>query len=492
MLRGRPANPGRDERVPARPLPGRARVGGRPGDRSLGWIDPNREERTLASWTDHVVWWHVYPLGFTGAPQTRDDLAGGRVDPAHRLTALRAWLPYLVDLGANGLLLGPVFDSETHGYDTRDHLRVDPRLGDDADLDALLADASERGVRVLLDGVFNHVGRSHPRFAQALADGPGSEAASWFRWDEAGEPVGFEGHAALVTLDHDSEAVRAHVAEVMVHWLDRGIAGWRLDAAYAVPASFWAAVLPRVRERHPDAWFLGEMIHGDYAGYAAGSTIDSITAYELWKSIRSSIAERNLFELDWTLTRHAELLPSFTPQTFIGNHDVTRIASAVDPRHLGHAIALLLLLPGIPSIYAGDERGLTGVKEDRAGGDDAVRPAYPPSPAELPSDADDPDAARIRSLHQQLIGLRRRHAWLVDARMETSGLTNTALTIALRPSGTGAAGGVAPGSPSELRLVLNIGDEPVEVGGPHGGVEAGDVGGDGRVPAHSWAVLAGA
>ncbi|WP_434157770.1 alpha-amylase family protein [Clavibacter michiganensis] len=451
----------------------------------------------MASWTDHVVWWHVYPLGFTGAPQTRDDLAGPDggspahpdAPPAHRIDRLRAWLPYLVDLGANGLLLGPVFDSETHGYDTRDHLTLDPRLGDDADLDALLADASARGVRVLLDGVFNHVGRSHPRFAQALADGPGSEAASWFRWDGAGEPVGFEGHGALVTLDHDSEAVRAHVAEVMIHWLDRGISGWRLDAAYAVPATFWAAVLPRVRERHPDAWFVDEMIHGDYAGYAAESTIDSITAYELWKSVRNSIAEGNLFELDWTLTRHAELLPSFTPQTFVGNHDVTRIASAVDPRHLGHAIALLLLLPGIPSIYAGDERGLTGVKEDRAGGDDAVRPEYPASPDDL---RDDEHAARIRSLHQELVGLRRRHAWLVDARMETSGLTNTALTITLRPSGTGAAGGVAPGSPGALRLVLNIGDEPVEVAGSPDGREAGDVAGDGRVPGHSWAVLASA
>lgn len=118
-----------------------------------------------------------------------------------------------------------------------------------------------------------------------------------------------------------------------------------------------------------------------------------------------------------------------------------------------------------------------------------MRPAYPASPDEL---HDDEHAARIRSLHQELIGLRRRHAWLVDARMETSGLANTALTITLRPSGTGAAAGVAPGSPDALRLVLNLGEEPMEIAGSPDGREAGDVSGDGRVPGHSWAVLAGA
>jgi cyclomaltodextrinase len=133
-----------------------------------------------------------------------------------------------------------------------------------------------------------------------------------------------------------------------------------------------------------------------------------------------------------------------------------------------------------------------GVKEDRAGGDDAVRPAYPASPDELPADADEPDAARIRSLHQQLVGLRRRHAWLVDSGLATSDLTNTALTVTLRPSGSGAAGGVAPGAPDALRLVLNLGDEPVAVAGDASRVEAGDVDGDGRVPPHAWAVLAGA
>ena len=94
----------------------------------------------------------------------------------------------------------------------------------------------------------------------------------------------------------------------MTHWLDRGAAGWRLDAAYAVPASFWAKALPAVRASHPDAWFLGEMIHGDYASYAAESGLDSITQYELWKAIWSSLNDRNFFELAWALDRHNQVL----------------------------------------------------------------------------------------------------------------------------------------------------------------------------------------
>ena len=123
-------------------------------------------------WVEHVVWWHVYPLGFTGAP-----IRTGH-DAAHRLGHLEAWLDYVVELGTSGLLLGPVFDSQTHGYDTLDHLRVDARLGDDADLDHLVAACRARGLRVVLDGVFNHVGAGHPWVRQVLADHPARPISS--------------------------------------------------------------------------------------------------------------------------------------------------------------------------------------------------------------------------------------------------------------------------------------------------------------------------
>ncbi len=309
----------------------------------------------MASWADHVIWWHVYPLGFTGAEKTA--LAVG--EPVrHRLRKLEGWLDYATELGCSGLLLGPVFAAETHGYDTVDHYQIDSRLGDQEDFDHLVAEARRRGLPIVLDGVFNHVGRSFPAFQAALAGGLGAPAARWFRRDPvSGNFEAFEGHDQLVVLDHEEPAVLDYVIQVMIHWLDRGVAGWRLDAAYAVPPSFWSKALPKVRESHPDAWFVGEVIHGDYAAYAADSGLDSVTQYELWKAIWSSLNDPNFFELAWTLDRHNQVLDRVTPQTFVGNHDVTRLASQLtDERHFGHALAVLFTVGGIPSVYYGDEQ----------------------------------------------------------------------------------------------------------------------------------------
>lgn len=204
----------------------------------------------------------------------------------------------------------------------------------------------------------------------------------------------------------------------MTHWLGRGIDGWRLDAAYSVPTEFWARVLPRVREGFPAAWILGEVLHGDYAGIVARSGMDSVTQYELWKAIWSSVKDRNFFELDWSLQRHNGFLGHFRPNTFVGNHDVTRIASQVGPELVPVALTILLTVGGIPSIYYGDERGFTGVKEQRLGGDDAVRPAFPDSPGEL-------HRGEIWQVHADLIALRRAHPWLGGASSRPLELTNT-------------------------------------------------------------------
>jgi glycosidase len=396
------------------------------------------------------------------------------------LRRIADWLDYAIELGASGLALGPVFHSRTHGYDTTDHYSIDPRLGDDDDFDQLIAAAREKGLRILLDGVFNHVGTDFPRYRDALADGD----RSWFggRGDQFAT---FEGHDGLIALNHRNADVIDYTVDVMSHWLSRGADGWRLDAAYAVPDSFWAAVLPRVRERHPHAWFVGEVIHGDYQAQVHDSGFDSVTQYELWKATWSSLNDGNFHELDWALTRHNEFLDAFVPMTFVGNHDVTRIASQLtDPAHVEHALVLLLTTGGTPSIYAGDEVAYRGVKEERFGGDDAVRPEFG-----SPHEGVGEHGAQVFRTHQHLIGLRRRHPWLHTARTTPLSVSNRGYVYETRSE------------KDVLVVALNIDDEALPVSLADIGLGSAEiVAGSGAppadvvseivVPAHGWLVLA--
>jgi len=437
----------------------------------------------VTSWADHAILWQVYPLGFTGAEPAA--LPAG-VPVRHRLRHLEAWLDYAVELGCNGLLLGPVFAAQTHGYDTTDHFVIDARLGDDDDFDALVTAADQRGLRLILDGVFNHVGRGFPAFKAAVAGGPGAPAARWFRRTADGSDYAvFEGHGQLVELDHDEPAVLSYVIEVMTHWLGRGAGGWRLDAAYAVPPSFWAKVVPAVREAFPGAWFLGEMIHGDYAAYAAEAGLDSITQYEVWKAVWSSLNDRNFYELDHALGRHNAFMDGELAQTFVGNHDVSRLATLLnDDRHFSHALAVLFCVGGVPSVYYGDEQGFRGRKEHREGGDDEIRPAFPASPADLL-----PDGWRYYRLHQRLIGFRRRHPWLVRARTTAEHLEPSVLALRLR----------GEGDREQALLLLNAGDSEFRFAVDAGGLSVAETADAKRgpavsepllVPAHSWTILA--
>jgi glycosidase len=431
---------------------------------------------TEPDWVKHAIWWQIYPLGFVGAfpanpAPTADE---------HRLARITGWLDHAIELGTSGIALGPLFASMTHGYDTTDHYRIDPRLGDDEDFAQLMSEAKSRGLRVLLDGVFNHVGADFPRYREALAGGDDA----WFSKGRNGFST-FEGHDGLIVLNHDNPEVVDYVVDVMSHWLDRGADGWRLDAAYAVPERFWAQVLPRVRESFPDAWFVGEVIHGDYAAITRAARFDSVTQYELWKATWSSLNDGNFHELDWALRRHDEFLDTFAPMTFVGNHDVTRIASKLgDPRHVEHALVLLLTLGGVPSIYAGDEWAYRGVKEERFGGDDAVRPEFPAHPPDA-----EPLGHDMFRLHQHLIGLRRRHPWLHEARTTPLRLTNRHYVYRTEVAD------------DALVVALNVDEAPQRVSLQEFGIRAGRlVAGSGapaeetvdqvEVAPHGWAIIA--
>nr|WP_245797288.1 alpha-amylase family glycosyl hydrolase [Corynebacterium aquilae] len=320
-----------------------------------------------------------------------------------------AFLDYAQQLGTNVIQLGPIFQSASHGYDTLDFFAIDDRLGDEADFVEFIAECESRGLKVIVDGVFNHVA-----------------AGSQYDTAPLVSDTVFEGHGSLRELDHSRAEVVDLVVEVMSYWCERGVAGWRLDAAYAMPPEFWAQVVPRVRERFPQAWFVGEMIHGDYADYVQRSGLDSVTQYELWKAVWSSIKDRNFFELEWSLRRHNEFCAVFRPMTFVGNHDVNRIATTVGADGAALAHAVLLTVPGVPELYYGDEQGFTGTKFERVGGDDEVRPSFPQSPSQF-----SPLGEKMHRWVQLLISVRRRHPWLVDARVETLEVTNEQLGYAV-------------------------------------------------------------
>ena len=364
-------------------------------------------------WAAWAIGWHVYPLGFLGAP------VHDKADhpPQSRLPELKNWLPYVQQQGFNLIQLAPIFESTTHGYDTEDYFQIDSRLGSEADLVDFLDAAHERGIKVLFDGVFNHIGAQAPALKEALAnpDAPAAELFALQRTEHGLSAAVFEGHDSLVEFDHSDPATAEFVIEVMDYWLQRGVDGWRLDAAYAVDPAFWANGSPEVRRRHPNAYIYGEVIHGDYPHIVAESGMDSVTEYELWKAIWSALKEENFFELEWTLKRHNVFLDSFVPVTFVGNHDVTRIATQVGPDKAVLAAAVLFSVGGLPLVYYGDEQGYTGLKEERVGGDDQIRPQFPQSPRIFSP------GHGINTAYQQLISMRRRFPWLHTARTEGSG-----------------------------------------------------------------------
>jgi cyclomaltodextrinase / maltogenic alpha-amylase / neopullulanase len=340
----------------------------------------------LEHWALDAVFYHVYPLGLCGAPR-RNDFAAAPVD---RLEALHGWIGHVRSLGANALYLGPLFESSGHGYDTADYWHVDRRLGTDATLVRLVEACHSAGIRVVLDGVFNHVGRDFWAFRDVRERGADSAYTGWFagidfsRRSPFGDPFTYEpwaGHYDLVKLSLSNADVRAHLLGAVHSWIvDFGIDGIRLDAADVVDLDFQRELAAWCRSLRPDFFLLGEVVHGDYRRWANPATLDSVTNYEAYKGLWSSLADRNYFEIAYTLRREfgrGGLYDGLALYNFVDNHDQDRVAARLPaPRLLGPLHLLLFTMPGIPSIYYGSEWGLA---ERRLPGDDGpVRPALEP------------------------------------------------------------------------------------------------------------------
>jgi cyclomaltodextrinase / maltogenic alpha-amylase / neopullulanase len=347
--------------------------------------------------------WHTFPLGLLGADQ------GGADRTCRRsLREMSQWLPHMASLGADGLLLGPVFASLSHGYDTVTHRAIDDRLGAVADLDALVAAASSHGIGVVLDGAFAYTSRAFWRLTDpAELDDP------WFARDDRGDLVPWRVDS-LVTPDYDSTGYQSYVADVMASWLDRGVAGWRLDSAWSVPASFWRRVLTRVRTTHPTAWFLGQVFDDDLPPVVNRTTMSSTTGYALMHGIREWLSGGEADRMVTTLRLHRHNCCSRTaPYTFLGNHDFARLADTVPAALLPAAFCLLLTLPGRPGVYYGDELATTS-RWARGGPDALLRP--PLSPLDL-HELDDAARELLTSV-QRLGAFRHANAWLTSAGLD--------------------------------------------------------------------------
>lgn len=327
------------------------------------------------------VFYHIYPLGFTASPFHNH---GG--EPVARLDKIADIIPVIKDLGVNALYLGPVFESSTHGYDTVDYFTVDRRLGTNDDLARLSEKLSRAGIRLVLDGVFNHTGREHSAFRDVREKGGHSPYASWYHIDTGrGSPCGdpfnyqcWQGHTSLPRLNWHNPEVQEHIAQAVRMWAGSfGVSGLRLDAADALDGIALAELRKTADSISPDFWLLGEVIHGDYRNWANSGALHSVTNYEAYKGLWSSLNDRNYFEIAYALRRQSGqggLYAGLSLYNFTENHDVNRAASLLkDPAHLFVLYGLLFTMPGIPSIYYGGEYGVGGMKEN--GSDAPLRPS---------------------------------------------------------------------------------------------------------------------
>lgn len=353
-------------------------------------------------WAENAVFYQIYPLGLCGAPTMND------AQTEHRILKLCDWAEHIERLGANAVYLSPVFESDEHGYDTRDYRTLDCRLGTNEDLRAVVRAFHARGIRVVVDAVFNHVGRNFWAFSDVREKKWDSPYKDWFCINFDGNTAyndGFwyeawEGHYNLVKLNLKNPAVADYLLDTVRFWVNEfDVDGLRLDVAYCLDLDFIRRLRGLADVVKPEFFLVGETLHGDYNRWVGDTLLHSCTNYECYKGLYSSLNSMNLFEIvhslkrqfgpePWTLYKGKHLL------CFVDNHDVTRAASILTNReHLPLLYALMFGMPGIPCVYYGSEWGEEAHKQQ--GGDWNLRPAF--------------DAPRWNSLTDVIAAMAKAH-----------------------------------------------------------------------------------
>ena len=334
----------------------------------------------MQNWIQEAVFYHIYPLGFCGAQQYQ------QAHTTHTILKLIDWIEHLKSMNITAVYLGPVFESYEHGYDTSDYRQIDHRLGSNEDFQKVCEALHKAGIRIVLDGVFNHVGRSFWAFLDVKEHREQSRYCSWFsnlRFDENNDQNdGFsydtwEGHTNLIKLNLKNPEVVDYLLDSVNMWIDEfQIDGLRLDAADVMDRDFFCRLKAFCKTKKADFWLMGEIIHGNYNVWANERMLDSVTNYECYKGLYSSHNDHNYFEIAHSLARQfakGGIYEHLKLYNFVDNHDVNRLASMLkEQQDLFNVYTLLYTMPGIPSIYYGSEWAIKGTKQ--YGSDAQLRP----------------------------------------------------------------------------------------------------------------------
>lgn len=335
------------------------------------------------AWYDEAVFYHIYPLGLTGAPKENNYEC-----TEHRLNNIIPWIEHIKNIGCNAIYIGPLFESVGHGYETTDYKKLDSRLGTNKDLTNYVKECHKQGIKVIFDGVFNHVGRDFFAFKDLQKNRENSKYKDWFcnvnfsgnnEYNDGFSYENWGGYNLLVKLNQKNPAVIEYICDAIRYWVEEfDVDGIRLDAADVLDFNYMQALRKVANEVKPDFWLMGEVIHGDYIRWVNEGTLHSVTNYHLHKALYSGHNDHNYFEIAHTVKRLYEMggnkPDGLKLYNFVDNHDVERIYTKLSNKaHFAPVHILMYTLPGVPSIYYGSEFGIEGKKEKFS--DDSLRPA---------------------------------------------------------------------------------------------------------------------
>lgn len=375
-------------------------------------------------WYEEAIFYHIYPIGMCGCAKQNDG-----VTSENHFDQLNAWTEHVKRLGCNGIYIGPLFESVGHGYETTDYKMVDRRLGTNDDFKAYVKHCHDIGIKVIVDGVFNHVGREFFAFKDLKANRENSKYRDWFcnvnfqgnnEYNDGFCYENWGGYNLLVKLNQRNPEVKNYLFDVVRFWVSEfDIDGIRLDAADVLDHDFMRELRSVTNTLKNDFWLMGEVIHGDYSRWANGETLHSVTNYELHKALFSGHNDHNYFEIAHSIKRSLDINGNTRLYTFVDNHDVARIASKLNNKeHLLPVHVLYYGLPGIPSIYYGSEFGIEG-RKDNNGPDDDIRPAL-----DLKDFANAYETNPLTNLICKLGTIHQQFPELTEGRYEQLHLTN--------------------------------------------------------------------